>query len=738
LYATVRGAIRVSASSYSIKKLEPLYMGDQLRNEDGVTSGGASILAYQQYRELQESDPAAAQKHLDDLEDYNRYDCLSTLRLRAWLKARAQDAGVVDPINIHNKAMKSAVTPHVDTQVAQARRDLTQRLLDLAGNGTQATRTAEQQGFAMLASALNYHRIERNVFWWEHFTRLQNPIEEWADTRDVFVVDQATVEEDWVIPGGRARNHRRTLRLVGDWAPGSHPGERGFSVYPNPGPPGAFGPEAAPYAAGGAEGIEESAEDPRTVSVTESRHSDETFSDLPIALTPGEPPPTTILEVAIEQVATEAATAGVLQTRAIFDLLLRRAPRVGPAGLPRGAGLVLDIVAALIAMKNSYVAIQGPPGTGKTHTGARVIRELVEKHHWRIGVVGQSHAVVENMLAGVIASGLDASRVGKSKSKSNKRRWTEIKDDAPSRARFLQGHQATGCVLGGTAWTFSNKDLQAAVPFDLLVVDEAGQFSLAATMAASVSAMRLLLLGDPQQLPQVSQGTHADAVDESALGWLMQGHDTLPAKFGYFLADSYRMHPKLCSKVSALSYERRLNVAANAEKRELEGVDPGLSVVLVQHTGNRTESIEEARAVVKQIQSLMGKRWQESLDVGARPLDGKDFLVVAPYNAQVALINEELRAAGLSAVNVGTVDTFQGQEAPIAIVSMTASSHGDVPRGMGFLLNRNRVNVAVSRAKWRAIVVRSANFTAYLPSSPAQLLELGAFIGLCEEGLARS
>jgi hypothetical protein len=183
---------------------------------------------------------------------------------------------------------------------------------------------------------------------------------------------------------------------------------------------------------------------------------------------------------------------------------------------------------------------------------------------------------------------------------------------------------------------------------------------------------------------------------------------------------------------SALAYERRLKPAAEAGKRDLEGVVPGVGVVQVEHTGNRTESIEEARVVVEQIQSLVGTRWRESQDVPARPLEAKDFLVVAPYNAQVARIRDELDAAGLSAVKVGTVDKFQGQEAPVAFISMTASSHGDVPRGMAFLLNRNRVNVAVSRAKWRAVIVRSAALTSYMPSSPAELLELGAFIGLCE------
>jgi hypothetical protein len=195
------------------------------------------------YRELRESDPAAARKHLDDLEEYNGYDCLSTQRLRAWLLARARDSGVFDQIKPRSKAVESEAVPKADPQVAQARQDLTQRLLALAGDGTQATRTAEQQGFAMLASALNYYRLERNTFWWEHFPRLQNSIEEWADTRDVFVVDKAVVEQDCVHPVGGPRNHR------------------GFAVYAKPKPPGFFGPEAAPYWAAEADDIEEGSDD---------------------------------------------------------------------------------------------------------------------------------------------------------------------------------------------------------------------------------------------------------------------------------------------------------------------------------------------------------------------------------------------------------------------------------------------------------------------------------------------
>jgi uncharacterized protein len=264
---------------------------------------------------------------------------------------------------------------------------------------------------------------------------------------------------------------------------------------------------------------------------------------------------------------------------------------------------------------------------------------------------------------------------------------------------------------------------------DLLVVDEAGQFSLANTIAVSRAASRLLLLGDPQQLPQVSQGQHPEPVDESALGWLANGEAVLPDEYGYFLPESWRMAPELCAAVSRLSYEGRLESAPPAKSRALAEVPPGVETVLVEHSGNATASVEEANEVVRQVRAHVGLSWRDGNET--RPLAADDVIVVAPYNAQVNLIRTKLDEAGFAATPVGTVDRFQGQEAVVAIVSLACSDPGEAPRGMEFLLNRNRVNVAVSRAKWRAVVVRSPRLTAYLPTKPAALEELGAFIGLC-------
>src|SRR5690606_15974900 len=235
---------------------------------------------------------------------------------------------------------------------------------------------------------------------------------------------------------------------------------------------------------------------------------------------------------------------------------------------------------------------------------------------------------------------------------------------------FAAENQHSGYVVGGTAWDFSNPARVPRRSLDLLVIDEAGQFSLAATIASSVAARNLLLLGDPQQLPQVSQGLHPEPVDGSALGWISDGHDVLPPDLGYFLPASRRMHPAVTAPVSELSYEGALHAHPDATARRLEGVEPGLHPVPVEHEGNSVESSEEAERVVELVRSALGLPWTDPRDgADAHPLTEAGIIVVSPYNAQVAMVRDALDAAGYPAVRVGTVDKFQGQEAVIAIVT---------------------------------------------------------------------
>jgi uncharacterized protein len=733
LFNVVRSTVRVSQPSYSIKKLEPLYMGADLRTSD-VTSGGESVVAYDTYTRLRDAgqhhDAAALQQQILD---YNAYDCRSTLGLRDWLLGLAQQH------RVHARAPEPLPQPQSGAERVEA--PLVGKLLELAGDNTVTERDADHQAIAMAAAALGYHQREDKPFWWAHFDRLARPVDEWTDTRDVLVVETAELIQDWFLPQ-RARTQRRRLKLAGRLDPGSSltRGTGVYGVYDAPLPPGLEPPGGCVRAHSRGATIIRTDVDDSGLDVLEIEEmlprEAEPFAQLPMALAPQPGPRTDSIAAAIRALAEQiVASAPTLPDHCGIELLRRRPPRLaGVAALPP---LVDDpahyadvITAAVLRLDRSYLAVQGPPGTGKTYVGARVIAALVRDHGWRVGVVAQSHAVVENMLAEIIRADVPAEIVGKKANGATTGTWTVLGDR--DHAHFLAGHHS-GCVLGGTAWDFTNTDRVAPGCLDLLVVDEAGQFAVANTLAVSIAATRLLLLGDPQQLPQVSQGRHPEPVELSALAWLAGGHDTLPPEFGYFLERTWRMHPALCAPVSALAYADRLHSHEPiTTARGLDGIAPGVHVVTVAHRDNSVQSVEEADAVATQVHNLIGRSWADAADPASpRRLRPVDVLVVAPYNAQVALIRRRLGAAGLSGVRVGTVDKFQGQQAPVVVVSMTASSARDIPRGIGFLLSRNRLNVAVSRAQWCAIVVRSDALSDFRPSTPEGLAELGAFIGLC-------
>lgn len=724
LYDTVRHSLLISERSYSIKKLEPLYMGENLRGGD-VKDAGASVVAYAKYCDQLKTDANEAARILHSISEYNEYDCLSTLRLRDWL------LGLV-PHEPRNEWVEETPLPDID-EVEPSPEELALRAY-LESLPHDRALTDDERAIAMVAAATGYHRREAKQFWWEHFDRLDQPFEAWADTRNVFIVDDAEIVEDWHKSSARARVESRVTELRGTMAEGSDfkVGSGWFAMYSQPLPP-ELEPSNADRA--GLFNATVSENDERFVITEKSSAKVPPFGALPVALTPDQPINTISLRDSLAELArTVGGSLPALPKHPGLDILRKAAPRfntlAGPPVPQVTNGLknfVPAIVEALNDLDHSYLAVQGPPGTGKTFVASHVIAALV-KQGWKVGVVAQSHAVVDNVLNKAITSaGVHPEQVAKKQKAGDKTQvpWDGTTDDAIE--RLLNGDE--GALIGGTAWTMTGKRVPEG-SLDLLVIDEAGQYSLANTLAVSRAAKRLLLLGDPQQLPQVTQGSHPQPVDESALGWLSAGHPTLPDELGYFLADSWRMHPELCAKVSALSYESKLHSAAAAATRSLTGVPAGVATVFVEHHGNTTQSVEEAHEIINQVRAHMGLVWVGGANDAPRELLADDILVVAAYNAQVNLLREELDNAGLQDVKVGTVDKFQGQEAPVVIVSMACSSADEAARGIEFLLNRNRINVAVSRGQWRAVIVRSPRLTHFLPSNPASFAELGAFLAL--------
>lgn len=719
LYPLVLRTVRVGTRSYSIKKLEPLYMGADVRTSD-VQKGDDSIVQYVAARELA---AAGEQEEADavfaDLADYNRYDCVSTRRLRNWLIDIARAEGVTPAPPDEADEVIYEPSPRSVSLLADA-----ERAVD-AGDDGQVHRIA--------AAAIDYFPREAKSFWVSHFQRLREPVTMWDGTRDVVRIDRASsrVQRDWSIGEGR-RVMSRDIEIRGEVSPGTTlgAGAQPFALYPVPAPFDTEAPSRAvhvPHTVTVAELLDDG------YLITETAIQGQTWDELPLALTPAAPPRVVSLQGAIDEWADSVhAAAPGFPRDAATDVLRRIPPRtLSGRPLPEQGDDVIDaIVRGVLDLDRSYLAVQGPPGTGKTYTGSQVIARLVKEHGFRIGVVAQSHAIIENLLERVVADGVPASQVGKApKDPSVEPGYTVIPKNGM--ASFLAEQAEHGAVVGGTAWDFSNTARVERGGLDLLVVDEAGQFSLASTIAVAAGAKNLLLLGDPQQLPQVSQGAHPEPVDTSALGWVMDGDAVIKPDHGYFLARSWRMHPFVAAPVSRLAYAGQLASAPGTERRSIDGVDAGLHVVPLRHRGNATESPEEAAEVVALVRGLVGRTFTDNdAESTARPLAQNDIIVVAPYNAQRQTVHDALAAAGFHDVPVGTVDNFQGKEAVVSITSLAASSGRDAPRGPEFLLLQNRLNVAISRAQVAAYLIHSPALLDDLPRTPEGVARMSAFARL--------
>jgi uncharacterized protein len=294
----------------------------------------------------------------------------------------------------------------------------------------------------------------------------------------------------------------------------------------------------------------------------------------------------------------------------------------------------------------------------------------------------------------------------------------EVTDNGEALARLRDGRAN---VVGGTQWLWARPEAQTVA--DVLFVDEAGQMSLANVLAASQAAESVVLLGDPQQLEQPQQGTHPEGADVSALEHILQGHPTISDDRGIFLPETWRLAPSICAFTSEVFYEGKLHARAGLERQVLVGAAPfegaGLWVAAVPHEGNQNSSSEEVDLIDKIVARVLRPQaqWVDRHGV-AHQMTPNAVLVVAPYNSQVSLLSERLAPRG---VRVGTVDRFQGQEAPIVIYSMATSTPEDAPRGMEFLYNLNRLNVATSRARCASILVASPRLFEPDCRSPRQM-----------------
>jgi uncharacterized protein len=641
LYRIVRQSLRASTSSYSIKAIEALY---GFEREAEVKGGDDAVVSFETWIETGD------ESLLAEVERYNEEDCRSTFELHEWLLS-------IRPSDRPWRAPPDERPPSEETiERDEERAALRDRLL--AG-------TEEGEPRRLLAHLVEYHQREARPQWWAWFR--------WPQLdEDELIADRTALgglRWDGMPPELEGRSHASRM---------------------------SFRPQEHKISGEGFDPVTRqrfrTRVDDDTGVVTVLRGVDRADEPLPAALTPGRPLGDAVKRDALMRFARPYAD-GVDDYPALTAVLERRPP---------DARLDLEPVGAALSLEESYLFVQGPPGSGKTWQGARMAIALMRAGK-RVGVTSLSHKAIHNFLRAVQheADRQEFVFAGAKRGEPETETGFESRCMVTSKDGDVCADPAFQLVAG-TAWAFSREavDIHAAErPLDVLFVDEAGQLALADVLAVGTAARSLVLLGDPNQLPQVSQGSHPEGSGLSVLEHLLGDHETVPPERGLFLAETWRLRPELCAFTSDAYYDGRLDHAKVTERRSLARGN-GARWIPVSHEGHGQSSEEEARAIAASVAELLGTAFTDE-DGATRPIEASDILVVAPYNAQVRMLRSRLPGD----VAVGTVDKFQGQQAPVVFVSMASSTSEEAPRGIGFAFDPNRFNVATSRAQCRAVLV---------------------------------
>ena len=696
LYQVVRHAVRASIESYSIKELERFFGFDRTTRLMDASRALANIQTA-----LELGDPQAITQELKDtVTGYNRDDCFSAKALRDWLERIRSD------LVAKGTVIERPLSP--DTNISDPLTAWQQRVEALVGRLSAnlpidvAGRNAEQQARWILAHTLDWHRREEKSVWWEYF-RLsalssEDLFDEWAALSGLTFDGNAGGTPN--APVHRYRFPAQETELRGGEDLRRVGGER-------------LGK------------IESISLDQRVVEIKKRRDSAGLH---PEAIFAHSVVPTGELAESLMRIGEWVADNGIQGNgsyAAARSLLLRQQPQIQgePLAVP-GESILAGAIRIAPHLKSGVLPIQGPPGTGKTHVGARMIATLV-KAGKRVGITANSHTVIRRLLDEVVAAAVEMGVSLNCVQKTDKGAATDRIRLAKNNAQVFDALHGDCQVAAGTAWLWSVPDAHDSV--DVLFVDEAAQMSLANVLAVSQAAPSLVLLGDPRQLDQPTQGTHPEGTGISALDHVLHGQQTISEDRGLFLAETWRLHPAICAFTSEVFYESRLKPIPGLELQEVRSrgtiAGSGLRYMPVVHQGNQNSSPEEAEAIQKLVAEILGSgtTWIDRLGV-ERPVTLAEILVIAPYNAQVFDLKDKMPGA-----RIGTVDKFQGQEAPIVIYSMTTSTHADAPRGMNFLYSLNRLNVATSRAKCLSILVCSPALFEPECRTPEQMRMANAF-----------
>ena len=703
LYNVVRGSIYASEPGYSLKDLEVFYMD---KREEEVSSGFDSIVAYEHWLDVRDK------KILEQIKDYNSKDCESLFQLREWLIANALPEG-------HEWPDKEGFYPDDDYSYH----------VTYSYEDKPRTRknTEDEDGDAkqMLADIRDFHKREEKPTWWSIFDKVGKDAEDLITDADC-LAGLELIEDD--------------SESTGDVPPAKS--QRGKKIrisnknYLN----------ASRYRFPAQETKLKDFDRPCVFNYDDLKEATIVYLDLEkhevclnisrtmstpskLDLLPPKPYNTRIISEALELV-TSSLNASDPRILAVEQFVTKSVPLFSDHRkniITGDASLLDETINAIANLGKSTLIVQGPPGTGKTYTSAKAICHLVQQGK-RVAVTSNSHKAITNLLKMVSKYGIedqvDLQIVQKTRDFE--------KEELPDNYYQTSGNDefSDADVVGGTAWLFagilqkpmlrSNRRPKRSPShaFDYLFVDEAGQVSAANLIAISACAENIVLVGDPLELPQPIKASHPGESGDSCLEYVMKDKRVVPPSQGIFLNITRRMHNSVCKFISDMVYDGNLESDAAASRQSLVDKNGrslyGVHFVDVPHEHRSQQCPEEIDAIKSKIEVLIGSSFTDR-DGDTKTIDYDDIMVVAPYNAQV----NALKSALHNDVRIGTIDKFQGQEAPICLISMTSSSGVEIPRGMDFLFSLNRINVAVSRAKIYSLVFGSHR----LLDSPCNTIE---------------
>ena len=742
LYPIVRNGLLIGAPSYSIKKVERLYGPPR---EEEVENAADSVVQYAEWKKNR------SQKILKDIRDYNEKDCQVTEGLHEFLLKLPQTQELDFRANKWGRSAKAVEETKQSSQqekelegaARQLREELPVPLPDPEMPGPRGISCKLQK---LISQLIDFHEREGKVEWWEFFNRLQMTPEERED--DSEVIARARLESVEPIKqsfGYRYRfNAAQPLKLSA-----KEERQASFAVVPLAASGEALVPlphlvQADGKAWGVSGFLDDDAPDQVTLKATQAALAKAV--GLEGSKLPNQadlvPFPKSIYRQMLKHLV-RLAQGWVFERKplppALLHLLERRTVTElvnVNAAIRRDPNTTATALAGFLQQADGIgLSLQGPPGTGKTTVTGELIAQLVAGGQ-RVAVSSNTNDAINNLLRKVqdrLDDRSSSALVVKVASSSSEK--TDLKALAGSRAQALQEKNLSSipAVLGGTIFTFV-KEAYDETPFDLLVIDEAGQVSLSNLLYMSRIARNILLVGDQQQLSQPNRAAHPEDSGLSCLDYVMAKEPVVPNDRGVFLATSWRMPPPLTQVVSNLFYAGKLQAAADNSANQVEwsGQAQGLIFEPVQHSGNSTVSDEEVERIAALVDQLVGQPYKRVKLVNGEmttirgELGERDILITAPYNMQVNRLQKRI---GHKA-RIGTVDKFQGQEAPVAIHSLTASDGESAPRGLDFLLDPNRLNVAISRAQCLSIVVGSPQLATGISNSIGNVQRLNRLCSL--------